>query len=285
VRDPLGRERHYTVQASDQPADAGGVDLAQIQVNSYNNEGAAALARRILHPAGLALTLQNGLGNLEVLKAAVGPERAALGVTSLGATMIAPGLVQEGGAGPTYMATQPATAAQIAEAAQLFREAGFETTLLDDLDAVVWGKLAVNAAINPLTALLEVPNGFLADHEASRRLMALAAGEVAAVARAQGILLRGDPVARALEVAYSTASNRSSMLQDVERGAPTEIDAICGQVVRHGRRLGLSTDANEALFQLVNEKMAGHDWRGKTAELPPPLRALFMNLLAPEASL
>jgi 2-dehydropantoate 2-reductase len=258
------------------------VDLALILVKSHKTPGAAALARRVTQPQGLALTLQNGLGNLEIIEEAMGPARSALGVTSQGAAVVAPGLLLAGGPGPTCLAARPTTI-PLDDIVALFRQAGMETSLLDDVDAVVWGKLAVNAAINPLTALLETPNGFLAQHDAARRLLRLAALEAVAVAQAQGIAVGEEAADRALTVARSTATNRSSMLQDVERGEPTEIDAISGQIVTIGRQLGIDAPVNETLWRLVTEKTAGGDWRALIATLPGDLAALFGALLSLEA--
>ncbi|MCI0578500.1 MAG: 2-dehydropantoate 2-reductase [Chloroflexi bacterium] len=254
---PDGRETHHRVKATDNQDVIGRADLALVVVKSPKTASAADVARQALGENGLALTLQNGLGNLEILAAVVGQERAALGVTSEGATLLAPGLVRHAGAGLTHLATTSATAGRLEEVAALFRAAGFVTHLVEDADSLVWGKLAVNAGINPITALLQLPNGFLAENEAARKVMEEAAEETAAVARAQGITL---PYAsagrRALEVAQATAANLSSMAQDMARGEPTEIEAICGAVVRLGRRYGVPTPANELLLRLIQAKTA-----------------------------
>jgi 2-dehydropantoate 2-reductase len=205
--------------------------------------------------------LQNGLNNRAALRAVLGEQRVALGVTSQGATVIAPGIVRHAGHGPTYLGRDPllgpAQTARLAEVADLFNRAGLETHLVDDTDALVWGKLAVNAAINPLTALLRVPNGFLVEHETLVGVMRGVAGEVAAVAAAQGIVLPDDPGERAIGVARATAANRSSMLQDVLRGAPTEIETICGAVARVGDQVGVATPLNGWLSRLVHRLEAG----------------------------
>ncbi|MGW8250924.1 MAG: ketopantoate reductase family protein, partial [Anaerolineales bacterium] len=104
-----------------------------------------------------------------------------------------------------------------------------------DPDVLLWGKLVINAAINPLTALLQVPNGELLERPTARSLMVSLAREAAAVAAAQKLRLPyDDPITAVEETATRTAANRSSMLQDVQRGMPTEIDAICGAIVHAG---------------------------------------------------
>lgn len=258
---PDGRHSHHALSVADDPASVGRVPVALVAVKSRQTPDAARLIARLLAADGLALTLQNGLNNRAALRAVLGRERVALGVTSQGATVIGPGVVRHAGHGPTYIgrdaALGPAQRACLADLATLFNTAGFDTHLVDDTDALVWGKLAVNAAINPLTALLRVPNGFLVEHEVLLDIMRRTAAEVAAVAAAQGIILADDADERA--VALATATNRSSMLQDVERGAPTEIDAICGAVARAGAAAGVATPLNARLCRLVGQIESGKE--------------------------
>jgi 2-dehydropantoate 2-reductase len=122
----------------------------------------------------------------------------------------------------------------------------------DDVDSLVWGKLVVNAGINALSALLRLPNGALAELPTARDLMAAVVSEAAAVAVARGVQLPyADPVVHVAGVARATAANRSSSLQDILRGAPTEIAAINGAVAREGQRHGVPTPLNALLAALV----------------------------------
>jgi 2-dehydropantoate 2-reductase len=247
-----GRQRQVKVQATSRLEQAAPADLVLVLVKSWQTERAAGQAAKILTESGLALTLQNGLGNLERLAEAVGLERAAVGVTSEGATMIGPGLVRHAGHGRTHLATTQATAGRLAEAARLLEAAGFAVEVVENADGLLWGKVAVNAGINPLTALLQVRNGFLARHGATRAIMFEAARETAAVAQALGITLPyPDAGESVLAVAEATAGNLSSMAQDVARGAPTEIEAICGQIVAQGRARQVATPVNEMLLNLI----------------------------------
>jgi 2-dehydropantoate 2-reductase len=208
-----------------------------------------------LAPSGVALTLQNGLGNLEALQQVLGAERAALGVTTTGATLLGPGLVRVGGTGPTYIGHHP----RLEPYVPLFRQAGFEVEVEGDVESLLWGKLAVNAGINPLTALLRLVNGALVDEPEARALMGEAAQETAVVATALGVdLPYVDAALQAEEIARRTGSNRSSMLQDILRGAPTEIDAINGAVADTGERLGVATPVNRTLWRLVRAAVAAH---------------------------
>ena len=125
--------------------------------------------------------------------------------------------------------------------------------IVRDANALIWGKLVISAAINPLSALLKVPNGVLLEKPSARALMAVLAVETAAVASASGIHLPFlDPIMTVETVARQTAGNYSSMFQDVKRGAKTEIDSICGAIVSTGAEIGVSAPVNKTMWQLVS---------------------------------
>jgi 2-dehydropantoate 2-reductase len=172
-------------------------------------------------------------------------------VTGLGATLLGPGRVRHAGQGATVFGAAP-DRANVAALVNLFTTCGLPAELSESLDALVWGKLVANVGIYALTALLRVPNGALAARADARVLMAGAVAEAAAVAQARGTALPySDPLAYTLAVAQATSTNQSSMLQDVLRGSPTEIDAINGAVEREGLRLGVPTPINSMLAALV----------------------------------
>jgi 2-dehydropantoate 2-reductase len=248
-----GLESTHAVRVSSDPVACRGARFALVLVKSWQTQRTAGMLAECLADDGVALTLQNGLGNLEVLRAALGSERAALGVTTMGATLIGPGAVRLGGSGPTYVAEHPRLEAHLGR----LRQAGFAVEVEEDLAAVQWGKLAVNAGINPLTALLRVANGALVEDDHARAILGEAAREAASVATALGVRLPyRDAGAQAEEVARRTAANRSSMLQDILRGAPTEIDAINGAVAEAGERLRVPTVVNRTLWRLVRAAAA-----------------------------
>jgi 2-dehydropantoate 2-reductase len=243
-----GSERAWPVRAVADPTECRGIPYALVLVKAWQTGRAAQQLAACLPADGLALTLQNGWGNRETLAQALGPQRVALGTTTLGATLLAPGVVRAGGQGPVTLGSHP----RVGPLAGLLAEAGFDVRMAEDVAGLAWGKLVINAAINPLTALLRVPNGELLTRPEARELMGLAAAEAAAVGIAQGLRLPfTDPVAAAEDVARRTAANHSSMYQDVQRGRPTEIDAICGAVVQAGQRLGVPTSFNRTLWLLV----------------------------------
>ena len=138
-----------------------------------------------------------------------------------------------------------------------------------DIQPFLSRKLVANCAINPLSALLGVPNGQLLEEADTRERLERVAREAAAVARALGIELGQDGARIATEVARRTAGNRSSMLQDLERGVPTEVDVIDGAVVERGRRCGVATPLHARVVELIHAAE-----RGERAPSPEGLREL-----------
>lgn len=241
-------EHAYPVQATDDLRACHGARYALVLVKSWQTGRAADQLARCLAKDGLALTLQNGVGNYELLADVLGTRRVALGSTTAGATLLGPGYVRPAGEGVVSLGAHPS----LAPLAAHLRAAGFVIENVHDANALLWGKLIINAAINPLTALLGLTNGELLGSPSARALMSAVAREAAAVAVAQGISLPyPDPVVAAENIAQRTAENRSSMLRDVLRHAPTEIDAINGAIVQAGEQTEVPTPINRTLWQLV----------------------------------
>jgi 2-dehydropantoate 2-reductase len=246
--DANGNEYQFEVQVTDNPHECSEIKHALVLVKAWQTERVAKQLKECLAQDGLAVTLQNGLGNREALVESLGGERVALGTTTTGATLLGPGLVRAGGEG--VISIEQNQNLDPVEAA--LRSAKFNVNIVNDAQSLIWGKLVINAAINPLTALLRVPNGKLLERPSAREMMEVLASETAQVAQAENIHLPfPDPVAAAQEVARKTAANHSSMLQDVLRGAPTEIDAICGAVVKAAQKHRIDTPANWASWKLV----------------------------------
>lgn len=246
--EPDGSEKSFPVRVTAAPAECAGLRYALVLVKSWQTERAARQLAGCLPPDGLALTLQNGLGNREVLARTLDGRRVALGVTTLGANLLGPGRARAAGEGVITLGVN----ARLKPLADLLRAASFVVETASDTTSLQWGKLVINAAINPLTAILRVPNGELLARPSARALMSSVAREAAAVAVAKGVdLPYPDPVVAAESIARRTAENRSSMLQDVTRGAPTEIDAITAAIVRAGEETGVPTPVNRALWMLV----------------------------------
>jgi 2-dehydropantoate 2-reductase len=246
--DANGNEQHYKVHVTNDPGECAGTKSAIVLVKAWQTERASHQLQACLADDGLALTLQNGLGNYETLTQSLGLSRVALGSTTTGATLLGPGLVKAGGEGTISIGRNQALGPL--EAA--LQSAKFNVQVVDDPQSLIWGKLVINAAINPLTALLKVTNGELLERPTARALMGALANEAAEIAHSENITLPfTDPIGAVEEVARKTAANQSSMLQDVLRGAPTEIDAICGAIVNIAEKHQLEAFVNRLCWQLV----------------------------------
>lgn len=197
------------------------------------------------------LACQNGLTAVPRLVAALGAHRVAAMVTGMGVTLLGPGHARHAGRGYTVLGEAAGEITPRLEAlGEVFGSAGITVDLTDNLDGELWLKALVNAAINPVTAVTGVLNGALAGGRLRDRARA-ACQEGAAVARALGITLPADPWERTRIVIENTAENRSSMQQDIERGRPTEINDITGEIVRRGRAAGVPTPVNTELWEAV----------------------------------
>jgi 2-dehydropantoate 2-reductase len=179
-----------------------------------------------------------------------------LGVTTQAAMRVEPGRIVHTGSGITAIGrrTNPANAL-LRDIAKAMTDSGLQTGAVDDIHRWVWRKLAVNAAINPLTALGNVQNAAISADPGLRTAADVIAREVVAVGKASGVKIDlGEVLASIDEVARSTGDNRSSMLVDLDLGMPTEIDAINGAIVSEARRHSIRVPANQLLTALVRAR-------------------------------
>lgn len=252
-----GRTRTIAVQATTDTASLGAADLVMVFVKSGHTDEAARTAVRLAADSGLVLTLQNGLGNADVLARAVGAGRVIAGTTSQGATLLGPGRIRHAGRGSTIIGMWGGGKFQAAfQVADWLSRSGIAAEAVEDIQPVVWNKLLVNVGINAITALTGIQNGQLLDLPQTRALSQAAAEEAAAVARACGVAVAEDVVQRVFAVARATAENRSSMGQDVDARRVTEIETINGAVVRRAVELGMPVPVNQALTALVETLQA-----------------------------
>lgn len=231
-------------------------DLAVVTVKAYDTTAAARTLATGDYDA--VCSLQNGMGNEDVLAEAVDAPVVA-GTATCGAELVGPGHVEWTGRGTITLGVwRPADDMALAERiATAFRAAGLDAAATTDVRRRLWEKLAVNAAINPVTALARVENGALRSGGLAD-LARTAAAETAAVARADGVDLPAEAVREAVDaVVRETARNRSSMHRDVARERRTEIDAINGYVVDRAAARDTPVPVNRTLATLIRGWEAG----------------------------
>jgi 2-dehydropantoate 2-reductase len=247
-----GKERVIRVRATTDPAEIKETDLALIFVKHSQTKEAAGIAEGLLGKRGYILSLQNGMGNAEIIAKTAGSEQIVCGTTAQGAMLLEPGRIQHSGIGKTIIGMWDRPRQPImARVAEVFTTAKIETSCEDDIKPVIWSKLFANVGINAVTALTGIRNGQLLDLEPTRQLVEAAVKEAVGVAAALQIAVDGDVLNNVLSIAEATASNRSSMGQDVDAHRPTEIDAINGYIVKRAKELGLEVPVNEALTRLI----------------------------------
>lgn len=257
----ISGDRTVRLKAHNKASEAGSCELVIVFVKSTFTKAAISDSLSLIDENTAVLTLQNGLGNADILGEVVGPEKVIAGVTSFGSTLLGPGRVRHAGSGDTYIgALADMPDEKVEEVAAVLSRSGIKTFCSKDVMSLVWNKLIVNVGINALTALTGLLNGELLEYEETEELLELAVEEAMEVAKVKGIkFIHEDPVAHVKEVARLTAANKSSMLQDMLNKKKSEVDFISGAVVREGRKTGVETPVNIVLTNLVKLKEKMND--------------------------
>jgi 2-dehydropantoate 2-reductase len=247
-----GQEKHIPIRATTEAASVGKADLVILFVKTYHTDKAVTDALILEKEDTVFLTLQNGLGNEEVICRQVNPKKIVLGVTNQGATLLGPGKIRHAGWGKTFIGELDGKRTdRVAEIAQRFQKAGIETEVSIHIQYLIWEKLLINIGINALAAVTGLKNGQLLDHPETLLLMEGLVAEAVEVARRKGIPIEGKPIEKVKAVAEATQANRCSMGQDLDHRRRTEIDAINGAVVREAERLSISTPYNRMIADII----------------------------------
>lgn len=248
-----GDFRYHNLRAVTSPREAGKTDLLIVFVKSTMTESAIEEAKSLLEEDTMVLTLQNGLGNIEVLCRHAGEGRVIAGISTHGANVVGPGHIRHPGTGATVLGELSGKVTdRLRKLQDAFLKAGLAPVeISDNVVGLVWDKLITNVGLNAITAVTGVLNGQVLDIPEARELSRKAVQEAIAVAERKGIKLCDDPLEHVEGILRLTGGNRSSMLQDVMRHKRTEIDFINLAVVREAEALGMQAPVNEVLGKLV----------------------------------
>jgi 2-dehydropantoate 2-reductase len=229
-----------------------GADLAMVWTDANNTRAAAETAKVALAPGGFAITLQNGLGNVEALVEVLGAARVAAGSSMCSAAMQGPAHASLTHMGMTYVGEIGGGGSARTETLRAeLEKAGFEVRVHPDIMSLIWTKFALNCAVNALCATTGLRLGEIARLPAMDAFQDRILDELLAVVAAKGIVL-ADPDIRATVKAHCWKKfSRPSMLQHVQAGKRTEIDALNGKLVEEGAKLGVPTPWNAALVALL----------------------------------
>ncbi|SBW00775.1 2-dehydropantoate 2-reductase [uncultured delta proteobacterium] len=251
---PDGNTRTVTgIAATADYAAAAGASAVLVLVKASATEIAAKSLAPHLTANTLVVTLQNGLGNVEVLCNHLPPAQVAAGITGNGAINLGTGHIRLGGTAQTVLGEmRGGPSARLEELCVLLMKARFPTRVSENISGALWTKLMVNVGLNPVSALTGFRNGRIATDPEAFSIAAAAVREAAAVAEASGIRLEtDDPVAHMRLVAEKVAANETSMLQDLRAGRMTEIEVMNGEIERRGKALGVPAPVNATLASLV----------------------------------
>jgi 2-dehydropantoate 2-reductase len=244
------------VRASTEPRELYGVQALFVFVRATDTLRALRPFASELSPATAIVSLQNGLGNEEAIKTSLGGTiPLVIGATTESALTVGPGDVRRIGDGATVLGSAGASPEVVNRVVRLLTEAGFRASAAYDIRPHLWGKLIANAAINPVAALLDRPNGVVLTNEYAGDVARSLAQEAATVANAMRIPLPfTDPWSYVRTIVEQTSELDNSMLYDLRAGVPTEVDFINGAVVAAGRRAAVPTPYNETLVALLKAR-------------------------------
>jgi len=199
------------------------------------------------------LTLQNGIGQVGVIERFIDRSRILHGITTVPCDMVGPGHIRTGGVGYIkIMSVDGRDGELLRRMGRMLAEAGFDCAVTPETTAAIWEKLAFNAAMNAMTALLRLRVGQVGDAPDGRRLAETIVDEVVSVARRKGIAAQRERILATLAMAFREhRDHQPSMLQDILARRRTEIDFINGAVVEEARALEIAVPVNETLYRLV----------------------------------
>jgi len=251
--DTLQFQESVRVEASTELSAVRAAEIVLFCVKTTDNATTARVLGSLLAPSALVLSMQNGVDNVEQIRAAAAKIDALPAVVYVAASVPQPGRVKHVGRGDLVVGPESEKTKRIAE---IFSRARVPCRISENIEGELWTKLVWNCALNAVSALGRAKYGLIASSPDAWKVVETAVYEVLAVARAAGIHPPGleDPkaaLAGALKIATQMAEALSSTGQDLNRGKRTEVDSLNGYISRRGAELGVPTPVNHALFALV----------------------------------
>jgi 2-dehydropantoate 2-reductase len=248
------------LQATDEPAGLGPVDLVLVAVKTYDLEAAGKAAAPLVGPGTTVLPLLNGLDASERLAAILGDEKVLGGLTHISSALLAPGVIDQ--VSPLRRITlgeRDGTASRRAESVRdVLASAGVDAVLSRQIDVDLWEKFLFIASIGGVCCLARQPMGPVLATAQTRQLYTQALREIETLAHARGVRLAADAVERALKLTAGFApGTKPSMLADLEAGRRLELEAMSGTVVRIGRESGVPTPVHWAIYAALMPSSGG----------------------------
>ena len=251
---PLNSDKiiNLKIKATIEPSDCDIQDLVILTVKAFDTEKALQDAEPMIEKGHTRiLCMQNGYGTEKIAVKLYGNKNILRGITSNGALIIEPGCVKHTGYGDTFIGVLDKST-KYEDILDIFNSTVLKAEFVENIEEKIWGKVLVNAAINPFGAITRLRNGQLLENNKIVECMKSVVIEGVNVLNSIGLKLNmEDSIQNAIKVAKLTANNKNSMLQDIEKGRRTEIDFINGAISRLGKKNGIPTPMNDLLVALI----------------------------------
>ncbi|MGC9334531.1 MAG: ketopantoate reductase family protein [Anaerolineae bacterium] len=249
-----------TIEATDDAAQVGPVDLVLVTVKSYDLQQAAEGARPLLGPHTLLLPLLNGLDAADRLAAKLGDAPVLAGVTHISSSIAAPGLIRQVSSLRRIVLGE--RNGEITPRAERVRDvlaaSGAEAILTPAIDVALWDKFLFIASVSGICCLARQPIGPVMNTPETRQLYLDALHEIEVLAQARQVGLASDVVERTVRLTEGfDPATRPSMLVDLQAGRRLELEAMNGTVVRHSHETGIPTPVHRVVYAALKPSAAG----------------------------
>jgi len=230
-------------------------DIIFLFVKSYSTEEAMRDVITALSKNSIIVTLQNGIGNMEIISEFIPDDRIVYGSTSIGATKINPNTIKLGGFGDNIIGGNNIDSVNSVE--NILKLANLNVIISDKPNETIWKKVIVNAGINPLGAIFSIPNGKIIENKHSLKIQEEIVRESVKIASKMDINMNPDEMVKLTrDVCKKTSANLCSMLQDVNAKRKTEIDSINGTIIKYGKEKSIAAPYNEVIYHIIKAKEA-----------------------------
>ena len=252
----IGKQKVHKINISDNANDfKNSADVVLFHAHTTGTKSAARSAAIVLKPDGYAITLQNGIGNVEALLQVLGAKRVVGGISYHSAALEDLGHVNHTNDGSTFIGELDGTISpRLKSLENVFQNALLSPKITNDILGVIWSKFIVNCGINPLCAVTGLRSGEISENTAADEMQTKILEEIMAVVKAKGIQVPNKDMVSYVKDLSSSRYNKPSMLQHIEAGRLTEIDSLNGALVSEAKALNVSVPFNQALVQLVKAR-------------------------------
>ncbi len=248
-------EKNYKIKAQISGEAVGIFDLLIVFVKDTATRAALECNKHLISNDTTLLSLQNGLGNFEIVQEFADKSQILLGTTKHNCVTLSPGKVYHSGSGVTHIGSPAGNANTAEKIVAAFSDSNIEAEKCDNVKHLLWEKLFINMTINSVTALLNAHINIISEDEHARRVVAKLLSEAVAVALKDGVKFDYDTVYNdVINTATTLGTGKASMCQDIENKRKTEIDFINGAVVRLGEKYGIETPYHAMITELIHAK-------------------------------